>query len=106
MVEEEKKRPKGRKSGDDSTSLPPCRIYSNGGDEARREEKVARRDGGRGRRNEGTAMESGAKVEAEVADHDATGGELESTNRQVNIDRAGYCSRCLFVYFNTRDRWA
>lgn len=51
--------------------------------------------------------ESGAKVEAEVADHDAaTGGELESTNRQVNIDRAGYCSRCLFVYFNTRDRWA
>lgn len=51
-------------------------------------------------------MESGAKVEAEVADRDATGGELESTNRQVNIDRAGYCSRCLFVYFNTRDRWA
>lgn len=51
-------------------------------------------------------MESGAKVEAEVAADDATGGQLESTNRQVNIDRAGYCSRCLFVYFNTRDRWA
>lgn len=69
--------------------------------------KVARaRAAGHERRNEGTTMESGAKVEAEVADHDATGGELESTNRQVNIDRAGYCSRCLFVYFNTRDRWA
>lgn len=49
--------------------------------------------------------ESGAKVETEVA-ADASGGELESTNHRANIDRAGYCSRCLFVYFNTRDRWA
>jgi len=28
----------------------------------------------------------------------------ESTNRRANIDRAGYCSQCLFVYFNARDR--
>lgn len=29
---------------------------------------------------------------------------LESTNRRANIDGAGYCSQCLFVYFNARDR--
>lgn len=28
----------------------------------------------------------------------------ESTNRRANIDGAGYCSQCLFVYFNARDR--